>query len=222
MSDVVVALVNESGCFGCIRARVVTACIVYNFYRIWCALAPVSESIPLRTLTSRGSLRSSPKPRFRTGTMLPVCTCIDTLFDVRSGMACPNHGRRDTLPEHLFRVRINDLGDVKHIKTQRHEGLPVDEITVYELIEPIERPADVSDMAEYMDINMETQSAIPLSTTSQSQLDPVGQSALFSVCTTRCDQLCGHDQRTLMRLPIGAGNPSVVDRQACRSGAAVR
>ena len=45
---------------------------------------------------------------------------------------------------------------VKHIKTQRHEGLPVDEITVYELIEPIERPADVSDMAEYMDINMET------------------------------------------------------------------
>ena len=32
----------------------------------------------------------------------------------------------------------------------------MDEITVYELIEPIERPADVSDMANYMDINFET------------------------------------------------------------------
>lgn len=44
---------------------------------------------------------------------------------------------------------------VRHFKHQKHQGLPVDELTVLELLEPIERPADVTDMAEFMGISLE-------------------------------------------------------------------
>jgi len=50
---------------------------------------------------------------------------------------------------------------VRHFKHQKHQGLPVDELTVLELLEPIERPADVTDMAEFMGISLERVHAPP-------------------------------------------------------------
>jgi hypothetical protein len=38
---------------------------------------------------------------------------------------------------------------VSVIKQSRQDNTPLDEVTVLELIDPIERPADVKEMAEY-------------------------------------------------------------------------
>jgi hypothetical protein len=64
-----------------------------------------------------------------------------------------NARTRDNVLDNPIEPRYRKL--VQIIKNARRDKIPVDEVTLMELMDPIERAADVKEMAEYMGIDVE-------------------------------------------------------------------
>mmetsp|Transcript_791 Transcript_791/g.1852 ORF Transcript_791/g.1852 Transcript_791/m.1852 type:complete len:450 (+) Transcript_791:280-1629(+) len=64
-----------------------------------------------------------------------------------------NSRTRDNVLDNPIEPRYRKLVEI--IKNARRDKIPVDEVTLMELMDPIERAADVKEMAEYMGIDVE-------------------------------------------------------------------